>query len=735
MAASIAGSFNLQEFTDAGALAVSGRIYTYTQGTTTHKDAFTDKAGTIAHTYTNDGLGGKYIALNSRGELPAPLYLTAGAYDITYKTSAGATVWTRRADPIDDMRTDLAASSGSSLVGFLQAGTGAVARTMQSKERDIVSALDFGVVGNGTTDDLAALNVARDAAAAAGLALYLPPASVYYKLSAKFSITTNSFRLYGAGVKSCLVIHNASGDSALEINGAQHVRVSNIGLSGILLSGHGLHITGASHYGEYENIWIGWVAGDGVRITSGQSGTFNAVKVDQNNGYRPITLTSGSEGNTVNGFHILSDASGNTNNNSFVNCQSNAGSITGYGLKVGTSGGTRVQSFSWTGGLIQGSVLHQEVYLHTQDAVIDGAHIEPPAGVDATHYVVTMEVCNNTVIKNCTLVGDAQMIGACDKSGFENVGGTGFSISSTSTNSFLRDVQYGNVVTGPLGGAIIDSSKVCEMVNITNAANTAFTLGDNLRGRGDTYFQTRMDDWYGGASPTNPCLLDLTGAGTISREATIVNSGTYSAKIITVSQGDGIQQFIDLINATPSSNINGRWVVVEAWVYSVGAGNRALISCTTSPAGSTVSASGATNDAWERLLCSFYVTSAATAIKLVYTTQAGQTVYFDRIKVTIEDYSPQLATTLGDTATPNVSSGGTVHKLLTTTGTTTVTNLLRAQVGEMFTINVQHAKTFTHDITKLILTGGVNFVGKANDSISFVLRADGILHEVSRSVL
>jgi hypothetical protein len=43
----------------------------------------------------------------------------------------------------DDLRADLAANSGSSLVGFLQAGTGAVARTVQSKMRDKISVLDF----------------------------------------------------------------------------------------------------------------------------------------------------------------------------------------------------------------------------------------------------------------------------------------------------------------------------------------------------------------------------------------------------------------------------------------------------------------------------------------------------------------------------------------------------------------------------------------------------------------
>src|SRR5258706_1283456 len=38
---------------------------------------------------------------------------------------------------------DLAAATGSALVGFIQAGAGAVLRTLQSKNRDIVSAKDF----------------------------------------------------------------------------------------------------------------------------------------------------------------------------------------------------------------------------------------------------------------------------------------------------------------------------------------------------------------------------------------------------------------------------------------------------------------------------------------------------------------------------------------------------------------------------------------------------------------
>ena len=155
MIASQPGVFSLQEFTDVGAPLVAGRLYTYTQGTTTHKTAYTDKAGSIAHTYTSDGIGGQYIGLNARGELPAPLYLAAGSYDITLKDSTGATIWTRRADPVDDsaaaldsaIRSDLASTSdvgkGGALVGYRKNYASAVAQLVSTPLDCIVSVSDF----------------------------------------------------------------------------------------------------------------------------------------------------------------------------------------------------------------------------------------------------------------------------------------------------------------------------------------------------------------------------------------------------------------------------------------------------------------------------------------------------------------------------------------------------------------------------------------------------------------
>lgn len=170
--ASLPGYFNVQAFTDGSVVAAGYRLYTYSAGTTTKKTAYTDAAGVTSHTYVSDGVGGEYIALNSRGELPAPLFLATGNYDLTLKTAAGAAVWTRRATGIADAAASLAESSGASLIGFITSGTGAVARTVQAALRDRVSAKDFGATGDGVTDDRAALQASQDAGRGP---VFLPP--------------------------------------------------------------------------------------------------------------------------------------------------------------------------------------------------------------------------------------------------------------------------------------------------------------------------------------------------------------------------------------------------------------------------------------------------------------------------------------------------------------------------------------------------------------------------------
>jgi hypothetical protein len=71
----------------------------------------------------------------------------------------------------------------STQISFIQAGTGAVTRTVQNRLRETVSAKDFGAVGDGVADDTVAIQNASDAANAANKRLYVPAGT--YKLTSK----------------------------------------------------------------------------------------------------------------------------------------------------------------------------------------------------------------------------------------------------------------------------------------------------------------------------------------------------------------------------------------------------------------------------------------------------------------------------------------------------------------------------------------------------------------------
>lgn len=190
MATNLSPAPKLQFFGSDGSLLAGGKLYSYQAGTSTPLATYTDSTGATENANP--------VILDARGE--AGVWLSDAAYKLVLKTSNDSTIWT--VDNVSTMQgnidvvqanldayiASLAASSGSSLVGFIQPSAEAVARTVQAKLSDTVNVFDFGAVGDGVTDDTAAIQAAIDSLPGTGGVVFFNPGT--YLISSTLTAST-----------------------------------------------------------------------------------------------------------------------------------------------------------------------------------------------------------------------------------------------------------------------------------------------------------------------------------------------------------------------------------------------------------------------------------------------------------------------------------------------------------------------------------------------------------------
>jgi hypothetical protein len=148
---------------------------------------------TAATLYSDNGITPLANPFLSSSTGQVAFYAANGLYDLVVSKIGYLTV-TISAIELDD----LLAPSGSNSVGYLPAGTGAVATTVQTKLRESVSVKDFGAVGDGTTDDTSAIQAAMNYAAPLGYVIYFPPGT--YRTTATVGFTKNDAQQFGVQI-------------------------------------------------------------------------------------------------------------------------------------------------------------------------------------------------------------------------------------------------------------------------------------------------------------------------------------------------------------------------------------------------------------------------------------------------------------------------------------------------------------------------------------------------------
>jgi hypothetical protein len=204
---------------------------------------------------------------------PARLYVSV-RYSILVQDRNGITVYSSPSE---------AALPSSALVSFLQAGSGAVTRTAQSKMREWVSVKDFGAVGDGVADDTAAIQAAiASLPVQIGGIVYFPSSTGAYICNSTLTWDNKPVILLGAGngvqPNAGVIIKFSAGVTGLNVLNGSTGYGANSGIEN-------LHIVGSD---------TGAGTNDGVLIRC--------------NGFKAVNCTVEKFGR--HGWHVLSDISG-----------------------------------------------------------------------------------------------------------------------------------------------------------------------------------------------------------------------------------------------------------------------------------------------------------------------------------------------------------------------------------------------------------------------------------------
>lgn len=474
----------------------SGLVYAYDTGTTTpgtylyteptlttpHSNPATLDADGKLEAYVSDTANFRLRVRNAADDTtiedwdPAVSSQGTTTAAITVGTSLADSVTAGANETLDDFLEFLwTALSGQSAAAtakdlrYLHTGTGAVGRYLRNVLSDAFNVKDFGAVGDGATDDQAAIQAAIDAAATAGGGCVVFPGDVYL-IGGTLNINNqDNVALFGHGPGS-IIRANFSNAAIVTIAGTSdgveiaHLQFQGAGGSGTTTA---LGISVASTVGDtagevpvniHDCVFSGNADGTGLNVgveCLGQRGIVNNCYFQRHYGTNScgVRLNTGSDFRVTNNHMLMVDA---------------ASGRAQYGIAnpAGTGGGGSVIANNF----IEGASLAGIYLSSVTGAVIQGNRVEGGSshGIDVVGSS-DVTICGNSV--NST--GGAGIAIGTDCSGFTVTGNS--SQSNTTHGIFVRQTADSSA-TVPRNGMILGNncrSNTQNGINLTGSDKVA----------------------------------------------------------------------------------------------------------------------------------------------------------------------------------------------------------------------------------------------------------------------
>ena len=205
-------------------------------------------SGTVIYDdFTGDGTTTIFTLTASPSTKNATNVYIDGVYQSkdNYNT-VGSTLTFSTAPPLNSaievvsQESSIIGGASSQQITYNQGGSGAITRTVQSRLRDFVSVKDFGAVGDGVTDDTAAIQAAIDAVYGAGGGTVYFPTGDYVCLTLTVTATeANPLSLVGSADSAVVLKRTAtSSQPVLNIIGLATPQQSGLSIENIKITGN-----------------------------------------------------------------------------------------------------------------------------------------------------------------------------------------------------------------------------------------------------------------------------------------------------------------------------------------------------------------------------------------------------------------------------------------------------------------------------------------------------------------